>query len=61
MREKSEGSTSHAPVGKAAASASSVDGREDVFMGPVAIYTRLRCEACYRADPLHGTFAGDRS
>ncbi|MBV6699640.1 hypothetical protein [Kitasatospora aureofaciens] len=44
--------------GKPAASESPADGREDVIMGPVAIYTRLRCATCYRADPLHGTFAG---
>jgi hypothetical protein len=25
-------------------------------MGSVAIYTRLRCAACFRADPLGGTF-----
>ncbi|MEU9043976.1 MULTISPECIES: hypothetical protein [unclassified Kitasatospora] len=37
--------------GEPAASASPVDGREDVFMGAVSIYTRLRCTACHRADP----------
>ncbi|MET8542487.1 hypothetical protein ABZW03_17800 [Kitasatospora sp. NPDC004799] len=42
--------------GEPAASESPADGREDVFMGAVAIYTRLRCAACHRADPLRGTF-----
>jgi hypothetical protein len=42
--------------GKQASSESPADGREDVCMGPVAIYTRIRCEACHRADPLRGTF-----
>ncbi|MEU8511380.1 hypothetical protein AB0C76_07325 [Kitasatospora sp. NPDC048722] len=46
--------------GRPAASTSPADGREDVCMGPVAIYTRLRCRACYRADPLRGTFAAGR-
>ncbi|GAB7180356.1 hypothetical protein ATKI12_0187 [Kitasatospora sp. Ki12] len=42
--------------GGPAASESPADGREDVFMGPVAIYTRVRCATCHRADPRHGTF-----
>lgn len=41
--------------GKLADSKSPLDGREDVCMGTVAIYTRLRCAACLRADPLSGT------
>ncbi|MEV7354956.1 hypothetical protein [Kitasatospora sp. NPDC091276] len=53
--------------GGPAASASPADGREDVFMGPVAIYTRLRCATCHRADrpdrpdPLTGTFGNGPS
>ncbi|MER7751835.1 hypothetical protein [Kitasatospora sp. NPDC097643] len=47
--------------GKPAASQSPADGREDVFMGPVAIYTRLRCAACHRGDPLTGTFGNGAS
>ncbi|MFE6055327.1 hypothetical protein ACFQ6N_31640 [Kitasatospora sp. NPDC056446] len=43
--------------GKPAGSKSVADGREDVCMGPVAIYTRLRCAACFRVgDPVTGTF-----
>ncbi|WP_030242040.1 hypothetical protein [Streptomyces sp. NRRL S-350] len=42
--------------GRPAGSASPAGGREDVFMGAVAIYTRVRCAACHRADPLRGTF-----
>ncbi|MFJ9696197.1 hypothetical protein [Kitasatospora sp. NPDC101183] len=43
--------------GAPARSTSPADGREDVFMGPVAIYTRLRCPTCSaRPDPLKGTF-----
>ncbi len=42
--------------GKPAASASPLDGREDVFMGAVSIYTRLRCRACHRNEPRNGTF-----
>ncbi|MFH8382057.1 hypothetical protein ACH4E7_14070 [Kitasatospora sp. NPDC018058] len=42
--------------GRPAHSESPLDGREDVFMGAVAIYTRLRCAACFRADQLNGTF-----
>ncbi|KJS56713.1 hypothetical protein VM98_05795 [Streptomyces rubellomurinus subsp. indigoferus] len=43
--------------GKPADSKSPADGREDVFMGPVAIYTRLRCAPCHaRGNPRRGTF-----
>ncbi|MER6298767.1 hypothetical protein ABT247_04225 [Kitasatospora sp. NPDC001539] len=44
--------------GRPAASTSRLDGREDVCMGAVAIYSRLRCAACFRGDPLGGTFRG---
>ncbi|MFI8455759.1 hypothetical protein [Kitasatospora sp. NPDC085464] len=44
--------------GGPAASPSPADGREDVFMGAVTIYTRLRCAACWRADALRGTAGG---
>ncbi|MBD0692316.1 hypothetical protein [Streptomyces sp. CBMA123] len=42
--------------GRPARSLSPLDGREDVCMGTVAIYTRLRCAACFRGYPLGGTF-----
>ncbi|MDH6706161.1 hypothetical protein P3T27_002884 [Kitasatospora sp. MAA19] len=47
--------------GGPAGSESPADGREDVCMGPVAIYTRLRCAACHRPDPLAGAFGNGAS
>ncbi|MEV7773184.1 hypothetical protein [Kitasatospora sp. NPDC086791] len=44
--------------GAPAASGSPADGREDVCMGPVTIYTRLRCVSCHRADPPRGSVGG---
>lgn len=46
---------------RAARLESPADGREDVCMGPVAIYTRLRCAACHRPDPLAGAFGNGAS
>ncbi|MEU8922211.1 hypothetical protein AB0D10_14940 [Kitasatospora sp. NPDC048545] len=62
-RDCSTAARPHRPCldcGAPAASGSPADGREDVFMGPVTIYTRLRCVPCHRADARRGAVGGTR-